>query len=383
MSVSAYPSSTTSCSHPPAITGLQELPRPDGTLHGSRVKRNTGVLKRIRSLTHDTLELTVTCEPGSQPLHHLAGQYATLHTSDLDKPRSYSFAKAPSQEAAGEYTFFVRLVPGGAFSGWLFEQDRTGATLAIAGPLGKFGLDDSDRTIVAIAGGSGMSAIKALLEDATTRKVARDCVFLYGARTQGDLYCQDEIEEIRRSWHPDHTFESVMVLSDEPAGSTWDGPTGFVTDHLNEHYLRNGKLRADDVTVLFCGPPPMVDAGVAVLGAAGVSAEHIRYDKFEDATSPAPVINNLSCVLCDECLLVKPVEGCIVEVSELMVAPDSESVGYQPVRPAETSGVYYNTLLIDPEKCIRCYACVEACPTDAISPDHDPIPQTLRASLHA
>src|SRR5262245_1605632 len=137
--------------------GLLNLPRPDGTLHGSRVKRNRAILKRVRHLTYDTVELTVVCAPGSDPLNQTAGQYATLHTEELSLPRSYSFAKAPAIEQDGEYTFFVREVPGGAFSAWLFGEDRTGSELTVAGPLGKFGLDEADTTIVGIAGGSGMS----------------------------------------------------------------------------------------------------------------------------------------------------------------------------------------------------------------------------------
>ncbi len=363
--------------------GLLELPSPDRTLHGSRVKRHEAVLKAIRNLTYDTFELTVECHEGAEPLNHRAGQYATLFTQDLDKPRSYSFAKAPHLERDGQYTFYVRVVPGGKFSGWLADADRTGEPITISGPLGPFQLDPSSKAIVAIAGGSGMSAIKALLEDAAQRKVARDCVFLYGARTQADLYCQEEIEEIRRNWHPDHTFTSAMVLSAEPADSGWDGPTGMVTDYLDAEFLQTEKLKADDMTVFFCGPPMMVDAGVGVLTAAGLSEDSIHFDKFEDASSPAPIVDNSMCVLCDECLLVKPVDDCIVETSFLIHDEETSTYEYDLVQPGSPSGVYYNSLVIDDSKCIRCNACVDACPVGAISPDHQAIPLPIRQTPSA
>lgn len=363
--------------------GLLELPKPDGKLLGSRVSHHQGAVKAVRNLTYDTYELTVTCPEGSVPLNHTAGQYATLFTTAIDKPRSYSFAKAPSLENEGEYTFFVRVVPGGKFSGWLDAEDRTGEPLTIAGPLGAFGLDDSDKTIVGIAGGSGMSAIKAVLEEAAEKQVPRNAVFLYGARTQADLYCAEEIESIRANWHPDYTFTSTMVLSAEPMGTDWTGPTGNVTDHLDAAFLQPGLLNPDDMTVFFCGPPAMVDAGVEVLTANGLPRASIHFDKFEDASSPAPVVDNSMCVLCDECLLVKPVEDCIVEASSIWEGLDGHATA-TPVEPGATSGVYYNSLFVDDAKCIRCYACVDICPVGAISPDHhDAIPLTIRQTVSA
>jgi NAD(P)H-flavin reductase len=359
-------------------TALLPLPRPDRRLHGSRVRTCKGVFKSVQYLTYDTVELVVKCDEGSPLLNARAGQYATLLTEELEKPRSFSFARAPSMEAPDEYSFFVRKVEGGAISSWLFAKDRTGAPVTIAGPLGRFTLDTGGKTIVGIAGGSGMSAIKAILEDAAHRKVKRDCLFLYGARAQRDLYCQQEIAEIQKKWAPKHKFESVMVLSEEPTHSGWTGPRGFVTDYLNKHYLQTGKLDINNMEAYFCGPPPMVDAGVHALTEKGLSRQNIHYDKFEDATSPAPVIDNTICVVCDECLLVKPLENCIVEVATLRANGGSNFYGYERIDPAYTSGIYHNTLYIDPKECIRCYACVDICPVGAISPLFDKIPHTLR-----
>jgi formate hydrogenlyase subunit 6/NADH:ubiquinone oxidoreductase subunit I len=122
----------------------------------------------------------------------------------------------------------------------------------------------------------------------------------------------------------------------------------------------------------------MIDAAIGVLREAGMDGADIFFDRFEDAGSPAPVIDNLRCVLCDECLLVKPVENCIVEASNLTLATDGEVTGFERILPGHSSGLYYNGLFIDEAECIRCYACVDACPHDAISPTHDRVVNTLR-----
>lgn len=362
---------------------LRKLPRPDARMHNSRVKINQGMLKSMTFLNYDTLKLVIKCDPGSVPLGGSPGQYAVIHTPGLSKPRAYSFARAPENENPDEHTFFVRIVHGGEFSGWLAEKDRTGASMTISGPLGKFGLDASNRPMVCIAGGSGMSAIKALLEGAANQKVERDCLFLYGGRAQRDLYASEEIQAIGRNWNKKYKFEFVQVLSEEPENSGWTGGRGFVTEYFKKTYLDSGKMSVKNCKAFFCGPPPMIDAGAEILKKAGLSELDIYYDKFEDARSPAPVIDNTKCVLCDECLMVKPVANCIVEVSKLVKSSNGGFSAYERVDPAYTSGLYYNTLYIDEKECIRCYSCVDACPAKAISPQYAKTPTTLRQTITA
>ena len=352
------------------------IPKPDGTLHARHVVISTGFISGIRELTHDTYALTVKCSEECEGLKPKAGQYATLKPDHLSKPRAYSFARAPHVENPGEHTFFVRLLKGGLFSGWLFEKDRVGEPLTISGPLGKFTLDDSNKTMMCVAGGSGMSAIFSILEDAAHRKVERDAVFLYGARAQRDLYLLDEIKRFSEQWHPGHRFEFVPVLSDEPGDSDWKGARGFVTDYMKSEYFDNERLKVSDCVAYFCGPPPMIDLGIKVMRMAGMGVADIRFDKFEDARSPVPVIDNTKCVLCDECLMVRPSENCINEIVQLK--ENGDGVRYKRLQPADTSGLYYNSLYIDDDECIRCYACVDVCPAGAIDPGYDKTTRALR-----
>jgi NAD-dependent dihydropyrimidine dehydrogenase PreA subunit len=55
--------------------------------------------------------------------------------------------------------------------------------------------------------------------------------------------------------------------------------------------------------------------------------------------------------------------------------------GYERMVPAQSAGLYYNTLYIDERECIRCYACVEVCPTKAISPGNSRTPRVSRAAV--
>lgn len=74
-------------------------------------------------------------------------------------------------------------------------------------------------------------------------------------------------------------------------------------------------------------------------------------------------IDNELCIYCDRCLKVKPVEGCIVKVSDLIYDDADRISGYI----ASTSTRNYNRLHLDQNACIRCGACVEVCPVECIT----------------
>ncbi len=77
-------------------------------------------------------------------------------------------------------------------------------------------------------------------------------------------------------------------------------------------------------------------------------------------------INNSLCVLCDECLIVRPVNECIKEV--LSKTTNSKGrVEFNKIDPGNSHGIYHGELYIDPKVCVRCGECEKACPTGAIS----------------
>jgi NADPH-dependent glutamate synthase beta subunit-like oxidoreductase/ferredoxin len=73
------------------------------------------------------------------------------------------------------------------------------------------------------------------------------------------------------------------------------------------------------------------------------------------------------CVLCDECLKVKPVEGCIVEIAGLDRDEEGRVTGYRRIEAGQTDSLYYNRLWIDQAQCVRCGRCEAVCPVNAIT----------------
>jgi propane monooxygenase reductase component len=130
----------------------------------------------------------------------------------------------------------------------------------------------SPRRLVFIGGGAGMAPILCLLRSMADAGVERPATYYYGARTPSDLFHLEELEDLR-SRLPGLTF--VPALSEAGNGDGWAGETGLITEVVE-------RLEGDlaDVDAYLCGPPPMVDAAIAMLEARGVPEEHIYYDKF-------------------------------------------------------------------------------------------------------
>ena len=69
------------------------------------------------------------------------------------------------------------------------------------------------------------------------------------------------------------------------------------------------------------------------------------------------------CIYCDWCVKAKPRPDCIVKVSALEYGPAGEITGFQRATGSDDTNLIY----INQDDCIRCGACVDACPVDAIS----------------
>ncbi|MBV2148245.1 2Fe-2S iron-sulfur cluster binding domain-containing protein [Sphingobium sp. AS12] len=225
----------------------------------------------VPRLCPDIINLTVELD---RPLSFVPGQYADIGAPGVDGLRSYSFAFAPIAGSTRNLQFHVRHVPGGAFTDWLFADDRVGASLTLRAPYGAFHLKQSAAPILCIAGGSGLAPIISILQEALALGATRPVTLLYGARTRTNLYCLDEIGRLKATWRG--PFDFIPVLSDEAADSPWQGARGPVTQQIAELPI---EMRYE---AYLCGPPAMVDLAEAELLEAGLAPDAISADRFVD-----------------------------------------------------------------------------------------------------
>ena len=217
--------------------------------------------------------------PANERLQYLAGQYIDLLLND-GRRRSFSLATPPEDDALLE--LHVRHVPGGLFSGQLFNEFKGREILRFEGPLGTFYLrEESDKPIIFVAGGTGFAPIKAVIEHALHHKVERPMVLYWGVRSLRDLYLPD----LPGSWQdqrPDFRF--IPVLSDPLAEDEWPGRTGFVHKAVMADFPDLSGYQ-----VYACGGPAMIDAARQDFTVQrGLPPNEFFADSFTYAVQPEP-----------------------------------------------------------------------------------------------
>ena len=70
-------------------------------------------------------------------------------------------------------------------------------------------------------------------------------------------------------------FRFVPALSEADDDGGWSGERGLITD-----VVARCEEKLDEVDAYLCGPPPMVDAAIAMLEQNGVPESRVYYDKF-------------------------------------------------------------------------------------------------------
>lgn len=211
--------------------------------------------------------------PAGTRLAFLAGQYLDILLRG-GRRRSFSLANAPHDDERLE--LHVRHLPGGAFSGHVFEGMREGALLRFEGPLGNFYLrDESPRPMIMVAGGTGFAPIKGIIEHALHTGVTRPVHLYRGARARQDLY----LDALPQRWAAEHDHvHYTPVLSEPQAADDWQGATGFVHEQvLADHPDLSG------FDVYMSGPPPMIEAAKRDFARAGLDPSRLFYDSFEQA----------------------------------------------------------------------------------------------------
>ena len=228
-------------------------------------------------VTHDMRHLVLRLvEP--EEIRFFPGQYVDIKVPGTEETRSFSMANTTSRDG-GLLEFVIKVYPDGLFSHFLDTRLAVGDRLELTGPFGVFTLREGFETeLIFVGGGAGMAPILSLLRSMAERGIERKATYFYGARGRKDLCFEQELRDLEERLPG---FKFVPALSEPADGDGWDGETGLITDVVER--LTSG-LKGTHAYV--CGPPPMVEAAMPLLGALGVEEKRIYYDKFTTTADP-------------------------------------------------------------------------------------------------
>ncbi|MEV0185952.1 benzoate 1,2-dioxygenase electron transfer component BenC [Streptomyces sp. NPDC050625] len=229
---------------------------------------HTATVTAIKRHSASTVEFALDVDERQQ-LDFLPGQYVNVTVPGTDQTRSYSFSSGPTQR---QVSFLVRIVEGGAMSGYLTTRARVGDSLEFSGPMGSFYLRELTRPALLLAGGTGLAPLLSMLETMTQQPTAHPVHLLYGVTGDQDLVHLDTLEDYAETI-PGFTFDHCVA---DPSSSASN--KGFVTNLIDTSTLHDG-----DVDIYLCGPPPMVEAVRTHITALGITPASFHYEKFTPA----------------------------------------------------------------------------------------------------
>lgn len=245
-------------------------------LNGIKPRILPARVQMMEKLSHDVMALFLKL-PSNERMQFLAGQYVEFILKD-GKRRAFSLANAPHNDEFLE--LHLRLVPGGAFTEYVFNEMQEKAILRLEGPFGSFYLrEDSNKPIIFVAGGTGFAPIKGLIEHLLHQNTEREMVLYWGAKALEDLY-MPALPKAWASMHPN--FKFIPVLSEPLASDAWQGRTGLVHEAVLDDFA---DLSAHQVYC--CGAPVMVGTAHAAFKERGLPAAEFFSDAFTYA-NPTP-----------------------------------------------------------------------------------------------
>lgn len=224
-------------------------------------------VQKKERLTDDVMALFLQL-PATESLTFMAGQYLEFILKD-GRRRAFSIANAPHDN--GLIELHLRLVAGGHFTEYAFNDMPEKTILRIEAPLGSFYLrEQSDKPIIFLAGGTGFAPIKSIIEHMIHQGIERPIYLYRGARQPQDLY----MDSVCQRWaeHLNH-FNYIPVVSDNV--EDWQGRTGLVHQAVIDDFdSLNG------YEVYACGAPAMIDIASQTFKAKGLAEEDFYSDAF-------------------------------------------------------------------------------------------------------
>ena len=130
--------------------------------------------------------------------------------------------------------------------------------------------------MVFMAGGSGLSSPRAMIQELLARDCAQPITLIYGQRSREELYYDAEFRALAAEY-PHFTY--IPAISGDAECGDWSGARGFVHEAAREHFAGNFSGQK----AYLCGPPPMVEACISTLMQGRLFERDIYTEKFISA----------------------------------------------------------------------------------------------------
>ena len=243
-------------------------------------------LKVVRIERESSSVVSLVLEPvDNRPLTvPLPGQFVVLrHHPEADAPsvlRSYSLSGLPG---TSRYRITVKEEPHGIVSTFVSTRLRTGDVLEVSAPRGAFILEHSDRPVVLLSAGVGVTPVMAMLHSLAAQASPRPVWWIHGARSGVEHLFAQEARDL------------LAKLPNVRSYVAYSRPD--TTDRMDIDFDAVGRLTVAVLEKLgvrrecdfyLCGPPAFLEDFTAGLGGWGVARDRVHTELFGSGKSITP-----------------------------------------------------------------------------------------------
>lgn len=224
----------------------------------------------IRDYTPSIRELFLECADPTEFVFK-AGQFVMLHVPAEPKPLLRAYSIASAEQKTNGYRLVFKFVEGGAASQFVWQL-KGGEVLDFTGPFGRVLFKEPPtEQVVFLNTGSGVSQHFSFIESNIAKYPDLKYRLLFGVRTEGDIYYQEELERLKKQLK---NFEYDFVLS--RASADWKGKKGYVQNFIAEYDYKNVPT-----TFYLCGNGAMIKDVKARLAEEGFDPKLILAEAFD------------------------------------------------------------------------------------------------------
>ena len=205
--------------------------------------------------------------------------------------RTYSISSGPED---GHIWITVKRVAGGLFSTHLHKNLAPGAVLDAMPPAGRFvvplepdqqHVTQERRTYLAIAAGSGITPIMAMIRHVMAREPGSRFALMYGNRSPDSIIFREALEDLKDRYLDRLSVMHVLSRDQEP-----DVPLlGGRIDGTRIAKLMPAVAPVSEIDhVYLCGPGDLITSARAALLGMGMARDRIHFEYFRAGADAAP-----------------------------------------------------------------------------------------------
>lgn len=221
------------------------------------------------------IELEISVQLKSN-FNFVAGQYLTIALNDSNNQKQLRCYSICSSKLEQNISFCVKHIKGGFLSSYLCLDINIGDELNVKIPNGNFILENlkAKDDILFIAGGSGITPIKAMTIALLNQNYKGKITLIYGNRDLNSVIFYDYFNDLSVK------NKINLIYSFDNYPNDWDGETGPLTkEHLGEIFKKY-KVAINKHQIYICAPQIVNENCVSILKDLNVKESSIHLERF-------------------------------------------------------------------------------------------------------